>query len=415
MSATRNGKMFIFVLEGGSNTNYISLIADTPTVNLLQDTALTATKKFFLDGSGTVGGNTSIREATADIITFEQGGNDISFPAVSGADTIPLLGVAATWTSIQTHSASVIMGGNALQFLTGQTIIGDAGGLTYEVPTGDIHDFTINGITALSFTESTANFNSHTLSGFSSLLSDRIGITLIPTASGWIYNVDDTDAHDFNVNTNSIFKIESTALTLADSVNFVFNTSTGTKIGTGTTQKIGFWDAPPIVQPTVTGERDANPGLASLLTQLDAEGLIVDSTTAGSSVGTPEHVTILADSVSVVWSNQPAALTEFKGNTECRVKVDATNHTQCRLVVNVVGAGLASSSMHAEYDAGSGFLELADTANAMDVAIDSVALVDSGFVNIDALAKADVTIRIVGEGGDAMADPDFTMIHLEFK
>lgn len=38
--------------------------------------------------------------------------------------------------------------------------------------------------------------------------------------------------------------------TWADAVNMVFNTATGTKIGTATTQKIGFWNAAPIVQPT---------------------------------------------------------------------------------------------------------------------------------------------------------------------
>jgi hypothetical protein len=38
--------------------------------------------------------------------------------------------------------------------------------------------------------------------------------------------------------------------TWADAVNMVFNTTTGTKIGTATTQKIGFWNAAPIVQPT---------------------------------------------------------------------------------------------------------------------------------------------------------------------
>jgi hypothetical protein len=37
--------------------------------------------------------------------------------------------------------------------------------------------------------------------------------------------------------------------TWADAKNMVFNTSTGTKIGTGTSQKIGFWNATPIVQP----------------------------------------------------------------------------------------------------------------------------------------------------------------------
>lgn len=39
-------------------------------------------------------------------------------------------------------------------------------------------------------------------------------------------------------------------LSLNDAVNLVFGTTTGTKIGTATTQKIGFWNTTPIVQPT---------------------------------------------------------------------------------------------------------------------------------------------------------------------
>ena len=38
--------------------------------------------------------------------------------------------------------------------------------------------------------------------------------------------------------------------TWADALNFVFGSTTGTKIATATTQKIGFWNATPIVQPT---------------------------------------------------------------------------------------------------------------------------------------------------------------------
>lgn len=39
-------------------------------------------------------------------------------------------------------------------------------------------------------------------------------------------------------------------LTFSAAVNIAFNTTTGTKIGTATTQKIGVWNATPIVQPT---------------------------------------------------------------------------------------------------------------------------------------------------------------------
>ena len=42
----------------------------------------------------------------------------------------------------------------------------------------------------------------------------------------------------------------SNALTLGAGANIWFDTATGTKIGAATNQKIGFWNATPIVQPT---------------------------------------------------------------------------------------------------------------------------------------------------------------------
>lgn len=67
-------------------------------------------------------------------------------------------------------------------------------------------------------------------------------------------------------------------MTFANALNMAFNTSTGTKIGTGTTQKIGFWNATPVAQQTVTGSRGGNAALADLLTKLATAGLIVDGT-----------------------------------------------------------------------------------------------------------------------------------------
>jgi hypothetical protein len=43
-------------------------------------------------------------------------------------------------------------------------------------------------------------------------------------------------------------------ITLADAKDLAFGTSTGTKIGTATSQKIGFWNKTPVVQPSSTGE-----------------------------------------------------------------------------------------------------------------------------------------------------------------
>jgi hypothetical protein len=46
------------------------------------------------------------------------------------------------------------------------------------------------------------------------------------------------------------FRISSTVATFAEGIGIATGTATGTKIGTATTQKIGFWNATPIVQPT---------------------------------------------------------------------------------------------------------------------------------------------------------------------
>lgn len=38
-------------------------------------------------------------------------------------------------------------------------------------------------------------------------------------------------------------------IVMVDAVNFTFGTATGTKFGTATTEKLGFWNVTPIVQP----------------------------------------------------------------------------------------------------------------------------------------------------------------------
>ncbi len=68
--------------------------------------------------------------------------------------------------------------------------------------------------------------------------------------------IDDADM-TFAVDTLTITKIAATTLTgdltFADAINIVLNGTTGTKIGTATTQKIGFWNTAPVVQPTTSG------------------------------------------------------------------------------------------------------------------------------------------------------------------
>jgi hypothetical protein len=66
----------------------------------------------------------------------------------------------------------------------------------------------------------------------------------------------------------TVFNITRAGLvTWGAGVNFTFNTTTGTKLGTGSTQKMGFWGATPVVQPTaVVDATDA----ATVITQLNS-------------------------------------------------------------------------------------------------------------------------------------------------
>jgi hypothetical protein len=65
--------------------------------------------------------------------------------------------------------------------------------------------------------------------------------------------VDDADL-TFAIDTLTVTKIAATQLTgdltLADTINLILNTGTGSKIGTATSQKLGFWNTAPVVQPT---------------------------------------------------------------------------------------------------------------------------------------------------------------------
>lgn len=62
--------------------------------------------------------------------------------------------------------------------------------------------------------------------------------------------------------------------------DLILGTTTGTKIGTSTSQKWAAHGATPIAQQTVTGSRAANAALADLLTKLAAKGIIADGTSA---------------------------------------------------------------------------------------------------------------------------------------
>lgn len=120
------------------------------------------------------------------------------------------------------------------------------------------------------------------------LMADPVGgltSTRVPFATTNGRLTDDAD-FTFATDTLTITKIAATQhtgnVTMADGINFVLNTTTGTKIGTGTTQKLGFYDAAPVVQGAsiadATGgvviDAECRTATNALISRLEATGLI---------------------------------------------------------------------------------------------------------------------------------------------
>lgn len=86
-------------------------------------------------------------------------------------------------------------------------------------------------------------------------------------------------AGDFSVAETSVF---SDHITIADAKNIILNTTTGTKIGTTTSQKLGFYNASPIAQGAsvadATGgvviDSEARTAVNSLISRIESLGLI---------------------------------------------------------------------------------------------------------------------------------------------
>lgn len=76
----------------------------------------------------------------------------------------------------------------------------------------------------------------------------------------------------------------NTSLTFADVANIIVNATTGTKIGTATSQKLGFYNAAPVVQQAGVGVTTAG------FTAGSGAAVLVDSTFTGNIGSTAYHI-----------------------------------------------------------------------------------------------------------------------------
>ena len=125
----------------------------------------------------------------------------------------------------------------------------------------------------------------------------------------------------------------------------------------------------------------------------------------------------------LTWSpNMPAALTELAGSSNRRQQNDLTNFTQFRLILGVSTGNAATAALRVQYCVSTcgtptnwNYLETSNgTTHSVNINTAGSPLTGT-WVNIDAPAKTDTQIRVVGINGDGATAPTFTTIAVEFK
>ncbi|MGH7196846.1 MAG: carbohydrate binding domain-containing protein [Candidatus Saccharimonadales bacterium] len=116
-----------------------------------------------------------------------------------------------------------------------------------------------------------------------------------------------------------------------------------------------------------------------------------------------------------IWTNMPAALTEFLGQTSSRTKFDLSDAAQVRLVANVKTAGATGSELRVQYSTDQSTWNYLDGGTGPSTVIDTTGLKVSSWVTVTGGAKSDVFLRVVGITGDAIADPEFGLVELQIR
>lgn len=131
-------------------------------------------------------------------------------------------------------------------------------------------------------------------------------------------------------------------------------------------------------------------------------------------------VPLVADAAGLALTNMALALGFLGGSHRFATKVDLTNFTQVRLLVNKQGtAGAAASKIILRYltafnTTASNWLDIGASEVSCAINVQNT-VVASSWINIATLAKADVFICPLMSGGDGALDPAIGNVVAQFK
>lgn len=117
------------------------------------------------------------------------------------------------------------------------------------------------------------------------------------------------------------------------------------------------------------------------------------------------------------WTDMPSALTALFGASPSRWNrfSDLTYYSQVRLICQVTSAGSASAKLRGRYSTDDSTYGYFDGASQPSVAIATTGWKDSGWIDMNSGAKAEVYFGVFGIDGNAAADPRFGQITLLFR
>jgi len=116
---------------------------------------------------------------------------------------------------------------------------------------------------------------------------------------------------------------------------------------------------------------------------------------------------------AVAWANMPAADTELYGTTNTRALAGLADATESRVTCQLTVAATLTAKLRLQYSTDGG----TTWANAgSEVVLGAVPAWRVGaWAALPAGAKTDVVLRLVGSGGNAVADPALRAIAVEFR